>query len=466
MSEKSISELPRATRELYEKGNAALQKKNFDYALAIYNQVLQNEPGFYQAREALRATQFQKVGSGGGFLKKLFGNASSSPQLAKAQFALRNNPGEAMQACEQILNNDPNHTLAHKLLAEAAMNGGFARTAVLSLEIAAKNNPGDVEIARRLAEALSAAGQASRAEAIYSELLKANPNDPDLNQALKNVSAQRTMKEGGYESLQSGTGSYRDILRDKEQAVTLEQEQRTVKTGSEGTSLLDDYKRRLEKSPDDRRLLRSIAELHEGRQELDAALEYYRRLATLDAASTDPAIERAMDELELRKLELAATQLNPAEENFESRKAELEKQRQELQIEHARRRVARYPNDLQLHFELGVLYFSAGRIGEAIQSFQKAQAHPGRKTQALYYLGRSFAQRGMNDLAVRTLQNALKEKPAFDDEKKEIVYALAGVLEKMGKRDEAIEQYKLIYEVDIGYQNVAQKVDEYYSQQT
>jgi hypothetical protein len=55
----------------------------------------------------------------------------------------------------------------------------------------------------------------------------------------------------------------------------------------------------------------------------------------------------------------------------------------------------------------------------------------------------------MNDLADRTLQNAIKEKVAFDAEKKELIYALAGVLEKMGKAEEAIEQYKLIYEVDI-----------------
>ncbi len=466
MSEKRISELPRATRELYEKGNAALQKKNYDYAIAIYNQVLQNEPGFYEAREALRATQFQKAGSGGGFFKKFFGNAGSSPQLAKAQFALRSNPAEAMSACEQVLNGDPSQTLAHKLLAEAAMNAGYARTAVLSLEIAAKNNPGDGEIARRLAEALAAAGQAGRAESIYAELLKSNPNDPDLLQASKNAAAQRTMKEGGYGALESGTGSYRDVLRDKDQTAALEQEQRTVQTGDEGSSLVEEYKRRLEKEPGNRRLLRALAELQEGRQELDEAIGYYRRLAEADGASPDPAIERAIEEIELRKLERTAGQLDPAADDFETRKVELEKQRKELQLEQARRRVARYPMDLQLRFELGVLCFTAGRVGEAIQEFQKAQAHPGRKIQAMYYLGRCFAQRGMNDLAVRTLQNALKEKPAFDDEKKEIVYSLAGVLEKMGKREEAIEQYKLIYEVDIGYQDVAQKVDEYYAQQT
>ena len=69
----------------------------------------------------------------------------------------------------------------------------------------------------------------------------------------------------------------------------------------------------------------------------------------------------------------------------------------------------------------------------------------------------------MNDLAARTLQNAIKEKVVFDDEKKELIYALGCVLEKMGKAEEAIEQFKLIYESDIGYKDVAAKVDAYYS---
>ena len=55
MPEKGSSSLPRALREQYEKGLAALQRQNFDYAIAILAEVLQREPGFYSGREALRA---------------------------------------------------------------------------------------------------------------------------------------------------------------------------------------------------------------------------------------------------------------------------------------------------------------------------------------------------------------------------------------------------------------------------
>ena len=74
-------------------------------------------------------------------------------------------------------------------------------------------------------------------------------------------------------------------------------------------------------------------------------------------------------------------------------------------------------------------------------------------------------RRGILDLAARTLQNAVKEKVIFDDEKKELVYTLGCVFEKMKKSGEAIDQFKLIYEVDIGYKDVAAKVDAYYASQ-
>ena len=124
-----------------------------------------------------------------------------------------------------------------------------------------------------------------------------------------------------------------------------------------------------------------------------------------------------------------------------------------------------FVNDLGMRFDLGQLYFKAGRLSEAIQEFQKAQNNPHRRLQAMLRLGQCFSRRGMHDLAARTLQNAIREKIVFDDEKKELIYELGCVLEHMKKREEAIEQFKLIYETDIGYKDVAAKVDAYYAGQ-
>ncbi len=39
MAEKTINQIPRHWREQYEKGKTAFERKNYEYAIAIFNQV-------------------------------------------------------------------------------------------------------------------------------------------------------------------------------------------------------------------------------------------------------------------------------------------------------------------------------------------------------------------------------------------------------------------------------------------
>ena len=117
----------------------------------------------------------------------------------------------------------------------------------------------------------------------------------------------------------------------------------------------------------------------------------------------------------------------------------------------------KYPTDMGIRFEMGVLYFQAGKITEATAEFQKAQGNPHKRIAAMSYLAQCFSKRKMYDMAARKFQEAIKEKPGFDEEKKELVYNLGGVFESMGKKDEAIEQFKIIYEMDSGYPTWAPK---------
>jgi predicted Zn-dependent protease len=132
---------------------------------------------------------------------------------------------------EEVLNTDPENTGAHKIVVEAATALELPRTKVLSLDILFKNHPKDKAIAVQLANALADIGEVQRAERTLSDLLRTTPTDGDLAQALKNISARRTMKEAGYGALASGEGSYRDILKDEKESVSLEQEKRVQKRG-------------------------------------------------------------------------------------------------------------------------------------------------------------------------------------------------------------------------------------------
>src|SRR5687767_2802302 len=258
MPEKPLNVIPRQLRDQFEKGRVAFQRNNFDYAINILTGVLKMEPGFFDARQTLRAAQVKKTGGGQtGFFKKMIGGATSQPAITKAQLSLRKNPLEAIEAAEEILNGDPWSTGAHKLLADAAMEAGLMKTAILSLEILYKNNPKDRDMALQLADAYTQSGQNDKAEKVYNELLRIRPNDPEISRLAKNVSARQTLDEGGYEEVAETGGSYRDILKDKGEAVSLEQANRVVKSDDVAQNLINEYEARLQQEPGNLKVMRN-----------------------------------------------------------------------------------------------------------------------------------------------------------------------------------------------------------------
>lgn len=464
MAEKSLNDLTRELRVLFTRGHDALQRDNFDYAIDLFNQVLVREPGLHECRRELRTAQLRKAGGGRGFMKKMWSSASSSPLVAKGEVALRRDPAEALQIAEQILNGDPNNSAAHRLIVKAAAALEMPRTSVLSLEILHRNSPKDKEIAIQLANALARTGEVKRAEKILTAVQETMPSDNDVAQALKDISARNTMDEGGYDTLADGSGSYRDILRNKEEAVSLEQQNRVEKTEDVTEKLINEYETRLKTEATNLKMVRSLAELYTQKKQFDKALAYYEQLKTSDMGN-DSSLDRSIADTVIRKYEHQISQLDASAPDYPDKVAVLQAEKQAYQLAECQKRVERFPTDLQIRFELGQLYFQAGKISEAIAEFQKAKNNPHRRVAAMGYLAQCFAKRKMYDMAVRTLQEAIKEKPVLDEEKKELVYNLGCVLEIMGKKDEAIEQFKIIYEVDIGYKDVAAKVEGYYGGQ-
>lgn len=458
-----MDEISFATRELFTKGVSALKKDNLDYAVTLLTQCVKLEPGFFEARSALRAAQHQRTGSrSGGFFRKWMGSASS---LTKGQLALRSNPFDALMIAEEALNDDPTNAAAHQLLAEAALAVDLPKTAILSLEIAFKNKPHDRGLAVQLADVLGKLGDRARAEKILRDLLADDPHDSTLNEKLKNLLANRTMAEGGYNELADGTGSYRDILKNRDEAVVLEQEHRMVKDADVAAGLIAQYVARLEKEPRDLKLRRDIADLHLSQGEHDLAVKWLESIQEVGGVP-DPVIAQAIYEARLAQFEHRRRAVDPQAPDAAAQGAAIEREQTEFMLADAKRRVEANPSDLHLRCDLGELYLKVGRITEAIGELQKAQNNPNRRIPAMCLLGQAFARRGMNDLAARKFEDALKEKLVFDAEAKELHYQLGLVLEKQGKRAEAVEHYKLIYEQDIAFRDVAERVDAFYASQS
>lgn len=464
MAEKSLNEIHGELRKLYQKGNEALQRDNEDYAIELFMQVLEKEPTFYLCRKALRNAQAKKSG-GGGFFKKAFSSVGSSPLVAKGQIALRRNPADALPIGEQILNSDPNSSSGHRLIADAAIAMDMPKTAVMSLEILFKNSPKDKQTAIQYANMLAETGDADRGERVLMEAEAASPNDAELHQAVKDLSARKTLTEGGYDALADGKGSYRDILKNEQEAKSLEQANRVQKTEDRAQSLIEEYEAKLKTEPNNLKRLRDVAELYEQKKQFDRAIEYYQKIKATDVGASDATVDAAIARAKTRQFDYQIEQLDATAPDYTDRVAQITAEKQAFRIAECQKRVEKFPTDYSIRYEMGALYFEAGKINEAIKEFQQAQKNANKRLASLNYLAQCYAAKKMYPLAATTLEDAIKEKPVFDEQKKEMIYNLGTVLEAMDKKEEAIKQFELIYAVDIGYKDVGKKVDDYYAGQ-
>jgi tetratricopeptide (TPR) repeat protein len=241
-----------------------------------------------------------------------------------------------------------------------------------------EGNPKDTKVMHELAEYYLSQNRADKAVEVYNRIVALNPQDLVALKRSKDASAQASMNSGGWDKAQS----YRDLMKDKDEAVSLEQKSRVVRDLDMIDAQLAELTPQWEVDQSNVELSRRVAKLWDERQEqkgddesLSGAIWYYGHVNTVINGS-DPAILRKLSDLQLRQTDMQikqyeeffATGGDEHEEAAQYREAleTLKKQRAETMISESRQRVERNPTDLQLRFELGERLLAAGNFAEAI----------------------------------------------------------------------------------------------------
>ena len=458
MAEKTQDTISRTARELYDKAFAALERNSLDYAIEMFRQCLAIEPNFVTARKFLRASQMKNAS--GSALRRVMSAAKAAPQLTKAKMAIQKNPAEAMNTCEQVLTDDPKNSPAYLTLAEAAEAGGFPETTILTLEQYLKLNPKDVRTMHWLARTYRAVKNYPAAFETYERILQINPNDFDAQKAIKDVTAHGAMHGGGWEEAKT----YRDVIKNKDEAVALEQQSRVVRAEDMLDNLIKEHLEKLKAEPDHPVLRRELGKLYAQKGDFDTALHYLEALFATEGGS-DPSLEREIADVKIRRLETALAakrkllETKPANAAaLTTEIAGLEKELDAVKLREAERLVERYPNDLMYRFDYACLLMRNGHTNEAVEQFQKSVGQPQKRIASLNYLGQCFQQLGLHDLAIEQYAKAIEETPTMDNLKKELIYNLGTAYEAMGQPDKALAEYKKIAAVDFGFRDIKTKI--------
>ena len=366
-----------------------------------------------------------------------------------------------LEIAEKALCADPTNATSLRLLAEAAVLMELGETATFALESVIEQSGESRADLVRLAGALVAAGRSPEALKIAERLLKAQPGDGELVELVKRASVEQSIAAGRWDS---GSGTYRDKLRDEQRAVSLEQSEKIVSSEEMATRLVDEAVARIGAEPDNLNHYRTAVTGLQALGRFDDALLWLGRARARPTGAADPTLERLESDLRIARVQrqlddrVKAVAVSGGRVQDDAEVARLRGELSAMRIAALRAVVDRFPNELGQRFELGQLYRQTGEIDLALQQFQAAQRSPSLRLQAIAALGSCFMAKALYDLAEEQLRTAKQELPTFDETKKEVVYELGLCLEAMGRGEEALAEFKAIYSVDIGFRDVGSRV--------
>jgi len=472
MPVKSEKDLPDDARKIWLKALQALELHNYGYVISLVQTVLKETPDFLQGRMVLRQAEIKETKGKRSFLSGL------SSASMKGGSLLKKDPRAAIELAEKALETDPYNVQANMLLRDAAKAAGYPEVATFALETLVAANPKDTKILHELAAHYYENGLPEKAVDIYTKISELNPADLTALKKGKDAAARASMTSGKWEEVAASGGAkdYRDLIKDKEQAISLEQKSRVVKSDEMIDQQLAELLAKCSESEENQQnvdLARRIAHLYEQKNDLQSALEWYKYTSGL-MNQTDPAVTRKAAEIELRILDQAIAEFEAWLEQYgnaenapevRTQLEDLQKRKADSLLADARRRVERNPTDSLLRFELGEQLIDAGQPTEAIPELQQARKNPSVRLRAMNLLGECYTSKNMLDFAVRTYAEACKEMPVMDDLKKEITYKLGLLFERMGDTKSYLERMKEIYDTDYGYRDVAHRVESSYEKE-
>jgi tetratricopeptide (TPR) repeat protein len=454
----TVAQLSASHKSFYQKAQAAVNSRNADYAIQLILPIVVEHPGFLDGRKLLRKAEAIKNGPPRKVTMKM---------LVGFKSKVNKDPIAAIRELEEkTFLTEPFHTEAAEMLHEAAKAVGDLDLAAFALQTVIDGHKGHPKMMHKLGEHFMEIGRADQAVEIYQELVKLQPQDGAAARGFTNAQAQATLNSKNW----SSATSTKELLKDQDETAELELDARTGMTRDQLGQMLTRWSAKYEANPNDLQVVRKVADLCLRLEDYDTAAQYFDWAATLNPAdgglkqqavnARNRATDRKIEDLEKA---IEAGSGGAEVEDLMKQLDELRSAGTEERIANAKKAVDSNPTDAGIRFTLGAEYFRAGKFSEAIPELQKAKSNPGYRVRALSMLGKCYAEKNMNDLALNQFQDALKESILMDESKKALLYDIGILCEKMGDKAGALSHLKQIYETDYGYRDVAEKVESAYS---
>jgi tetratricopeptide (TPR) repeat protein len=460
MPEITEKDLPANLKPLWLKALSAVQTSNLTYGISLLQAVLKDAPGFLDGRKMLRKCEFQVAGppkkKGGLFGMQTGGGTKLAGQAKK-------DPAGTIALIEKELEKDPYNDASNDLLFDTFLKLDMFDSAAFALETVRKSNPENSKLLHKLAEFYISREQPMTASEVYNDIIKHHPTDGAAIKGSKDCSARASMQKAKWDE----NSDMRSLMKNTAEFEELEKASRTGLTKDQLEERRDRTVEKYNADPNHLATVKDLAGLYEQLEDWHNAHTFYSwahslsngdvALATKSGNMKDRALETDLKNLE------AGVAADPDNEELKAALAARRSDRLAEQVQEAQKRVDQNPTDPQLRFELGSALYNVGDHSAAIPHLQQATRNPHIRTKVLLLLGRTFRAKGMFDLSIKQLSDALADLVAMDNMKKEVLYEKGLIHTEVGDKESALDCFKQIYEVDYGYRDVASRVESSYA---
>jgi tetratricopeptide (TPR) repeat protein len=452
-------EAKREADEWFDRAEQAAVRGNYDYAIRCFLEGLRRSLGDVQrGHKGLYDAAVKRRGQGKG---AGLGSLLSQGKAAFSQMLGRHK--DSMLGLEAALAKDPQNVMVLAQLMQVARRVDLAEVAIFFGELAAEESlrgrkKPQKQIFTTLADLYESQGDYRQSIEALQQAVKIDPADRGLDKRMRDLAARASIEEGKLESV----SDFHDMIRDRRAAADAAT-QKVIRTREQLDAQYEQLKAALDADPKNPVKMQAVAECQWRRGNTDEAMALLQHALDL---TRDYRYKVAMDDIRMaeyrRQLRQLAEQLETATEqaDLKTRQKQLLQQRDALELDIFQERHRQYPTDLAIRFELGVRQYRAGRLDEAIVSFQQATRDPKRRVQATNMLGRCFYAKKLYQEAQGQFEAAIHQYELTGDPlSKELRYNLATTLETQGKIKEAVEWYSDIVQQDYQYRDAAKRLE-------
>lgn len=444
-------------RAFFDKAKKAVETKNYDYAIELYLDGLRFAPeALEEGHLPLCEVGLQRRGKGG-----------KKPSMVDRVKRLRGKtPLDQMLNAEYLFAKDPDHLPYAEAFLKAAVDGGYHQTGGWIANLIFQTNNAmekpSLQTYLLLKRSYTAMGQFDKALAACQRAVRMKPDDKDLADEFKNLSAELTMATGKYDM----EGDFRQSIRNRETQAKLYSQDRAIKTKDYRLSAVEDARAAYAKDPDSPKTIFDLADALADLGEEDAENEAIGLLEDTGQSQQDFRYFKRAGALRIKqirhKLRGAKRRLakQPDDAPTAATVRELTERLNTVELEHYRLCMENYPTDTSAKYEYAVRLMQNERYNEAIPLFQEAQKDPKRKISAMAKIGYCFFAKEWYTDAIEVFARAIDAYEVDDDATaKELRYNLARAHEEQGDKARALELFRRIAQLDFGFKDVSDRVD-------